>query len=117
MIKNISIAAILALFLFQSSAFAFDTDGEVIFTDTMYGAAIGALLGTAMYVADNDSFGTKISTGVIFGSIAGLAYGLHETNTFVELKDDKIKLAIPTPIIIPKEDGVLYTASLFKARF
>ena len=117
MIKKISIAAILALFLFQSSAFAFDTDGEVIFRDTMYGAAIGALLGTAFYVADNDSFGQKIAGGVIIGTLAGLAYGVHETNSFVELKDDKIKLAIPTPVIVPTEDGVQYTASLFKSRF
>ena len=117
MIKKISIAAILALFLFQSSAFAFDTDGEIIFRDSLYGAAIGALLGTAMYGADQEDFGSKISTGVIIGTIAGLAYGLHETSTFVELKDDKIKLAVPTPIIVPKENGIQYTASLFKARF
>jgi len=117
MIKKISIAAILALFLFQSSAFAFDTNGEVIFTDAMYGAAIGALLGTAMYAADDENFASKISTGVIIGTIAGLAYGLHETNSFVELKDDKIKLAVPTPIIVPTENGIQYTASLFKAGF
>ena len=117
MIKKISIAVILALFLFQSSAFAFGTDGEVIFRDTLYGAAIGALLGTAFYVADDDDFGSKISSGVIIGTLAGLAYGVYETNTFVELKNDKIKLAIPTPIIVPKEDGIQYTASLFKARF
>jgi len=117
MIKKISIAAILVLFLFQSSAFAFDTDGEVIFADTLYGAAIGALLGTAIYVADDDNFASKISGGVIIGTLAGLAYGVYETNTFVELKDDKIKVAIPTLIIIPKENGVQYTASLFKARF
>ena len=117
MIKKISIAAILALFLFQSSAFAFDTDGDVIFRDTLYGAAIGALLGTAFYVADNDNFSSKISGGVIIGTLAGLAYGVHETNSFVELKDDKIKMAVPIPVIVPKEDGVQYTASLFKARF
>ncbi len=117
MIKKISIAAILALFLFQSSAFAFDTDGEIIFRDSLYGAAIGALLGTAMYGADQEDFSEKISTGVIIGTIAGLAYGLSETNAFVEVKDDKIKFAVPTPIIIPKENGVQYTASLFKAKF
>ena len=117
MIKKISIAVIFVLFLFQSSAFAFDSDGEVIFKDTLYGATIGALLGTALYVADQDSFGSKISTGVIIGSIAGIVYGLHETSTFAEVKDNKIKFAVPTPIIIPKENGVEYTASLFKARF
>jgi len=117
MIKKIFVIAILSLIVFQSSAFAFDTDGEVIFSDTLYGAAIGGLLGTAMYVADQDSFGSKISTGVIIGTLAGLAYGLSETNTFVELKDDKIKMAVPVPVIVPQKDGVQYTASLFKARF
>ena len=117
MIKKIFVIAILSLVIFQSSAYAFEADGDVVFRDTLYGAAIGGLLGTAMYVADNDSFGSKISTGVILGTIAGLAYGLYETNTFAELKDDKIKFAIPTPVIVPKENGVQYTASLFKTRF
>ncbi|GBE03430.1 hypothetical protein BMS3Abin09_00345 [bacterium BMS3Abin09] len=117
MIKKIIVIAILSLVLFQSSAFAFDTDGEVVFTDTFYGAAIGGLLGSAMYVADQNDFGAKISTGVIIGTLAGLAYGLNETSTFVELKDNKIKMAIPTPVIVPIEGGVQYTASLFKTRF
>ena len=117
MIRKIIVIAVLSLVLLQSSAFAFDTDGEVLFNDTLYGAAIGGLLGTAMYVADQDDFSTKISTGVILGTLAGLAYGLNETSTFVEIKDNKIKLAVPTPVIVPKENGVEYTASLFKARF
>jgi hypothetical protein len=117
MFKKIFVIAILSLVIFQSSAFAFDTDGEIIFRDSLYGAAIGALLGTAMYGADQEDFGSKISTGVIIGTIAGLAYGLHETSTFVELKDNKFKMAVPTPVIIPKEGGVQYTASLFKAKF
>lgn len=117
MIKKVFVIAILSLVLFQSSAFAFEADGEVIFRDALYGAAIGGLLGTAMYIADQDSLGSKISTGVIIGTLAGLAYGFHETTSFVEIKDDKIKLAVPTPVIVPKENGVEYTASLFKARF
>jgi hypothetical protein len=117
MIKKVFVIAILSLIIFQSSAYAFEADGEVVFTDTLYGAAIGGILGTAMYIGDQDDFGSKISTGVIIGTLAGLAYGLSETNAFVEVKDDKIKLAIPTPIIIPIEDGVQYTASLFKAKF
>lgn len=117
MIKKTLIAAILVLFLFQSAAFAFDTDGEVIFKDAIYGGAIGGLLGIAISVTDSDNLGSNISGGVIIGTIAGLAYGLHETSTFVEIKDNKIKLAVPIPIIIPKENGVEYTASLFKARF
>jgi hypothetical protein len=117
MIKKFFVIAILSLIIFQSSAYAFEGDGEVVFTDTLYGAAIGGILGAAMYAGDQEDFGSKMSTGVVLGTLAGLAYGLSETNTFVELKDDKIKLAVPTPIIIPKEGGVQYTASLFKAKF
>lgn len=117
MIKNISIAIILALFLFQSTAFAFDTDGEVIFKDTLYGATIGGLLGAMLYVGNQEDFSSKLSGGVIIGTIAGLVFGLHETDSFVELKDNKIKVAIPTPVIVPKEDGIEFAASLFKANF
>jgi len=117
MIKRIFVIVILSLVIFQSSAYAFEADGDVVFKDTLYGAAIGGLLGTAMYIGDQEDFGSKISSGVVLGTIAGLAYGLYETNTFVELKDNKIKFAVPTPIIVPKENGLQYTASLFKARF
>lgn len=117
MIKKIIVIGVLSLVLFQSSAFAFDTDGDVIFQDAMYGAAIGGILGAAMYAADTDDFGSKMSTGVILGTLAGLGYGFYETRTFAELDDDGIKLAVPTPVIIPQKDGLAYTASLFKTKF
>lgn len=117
MIKKIFVITVLSLVLLQSSAFAFDTDGEIIFHDALYGAAIGGILGAAFYAADTDDFGSKMSSGIIIGTLAGLGYGLYETNTFVELKKDGIKVAVPTPVIVPEEDGIKYTASLFKTRF
>jgi hypothetical protein len=117
MIRKIFVIAILSLILFQGSALAFEADGEIMFRDAIYGAAIGGLLGTAAYVGDSEDFGQKISAGLILGTIAGLAYGVMETNTFVELKDNEIKVAFPTPVIVPTEDTVQYSASLFKARF
>ena len=117
MIKKILIIAVLSLMIFQSAAFALETEGEVLFRDSLYGAAIGALLGTAIYLADQDDFTEKIATGVIFGTLGGLFYGFTETSSFVEIEKDEIKFAVPAPAIRKEENGALYSASFFKARF
>ncbi|MEW6600433.1 MAG: glycine zipper family protein [Nitrospirota bacterium] len=115
--KKVLIIAILSLFIFQSAAFAIESEGELIFRDAMYGAAIGALLGTAIYLADQDQFGQKLGIGVALGTLGGLAFGVMETKTFVEIEKDKIRFAVPTPVIEKKKDGVQYSASLLRTRF
>lgn len=118
MIQKIIIIASVLLLLFNSAAFALEAEGEIIFKDTMYGTAIGALLGAAFYLADQDDFGGKFATGVIAGAIGGLAFGLYETSSsFAEIENDEIRIAIPTPVIEKREHGVVYSASLLKARF
>ncbi len=117
MIKKIVLIAFLALFVFQGTASAFSTDGEIIFTDTLYGTAIGAILGAAIYFVDQDDFVSKFSTGILVGAIGGLAYGFVETESFVEIEKNKIKIAVPTPVIEKRGKDIRYTASLLKTRF
>lgn len=117
MIKKILIVAVLSLMLFQGAASALETEGEVIFRDALYGAAIGAILGTAIYMADDDNFGAKVGAGIALGTLGGLAFGVMETKTFVEIEKDKVKVAFPTPVIEKKGEGLQYSASLLRTRF
>ncbi len=117
MIKRILIIAVLSFMIFQGNVFAVETEGEIIFRDSLYGAAIGALLGTAFYLADQDDFAEKISAGVIIGTFGGLIYGFIETSSFVEIENDKIKFAVPTPIIQERNNDIQFSASLLKTKF
>ena len=117
MIKKVLLITVFVLMLLQSAAFAFESQGNIVFRDTLYGIAIGAILGSAVYLADDDHFAEKLSAGVIIGAVGGLAYGLYETESFVELDRDKIKVAVPTPVIEKKDNTVQYSASLFRTKF
>jgi hypothetical protein len=117
MYKRVLVVSTLIILLCSSTSQALDTDGEVIFRDALYGAAIGAILGGAVYLADQDKFATKFSTGIIIGTIGGLVVGVYETQSFVEIKKDSIKLAVPTPVLEKKGEALQYSASLLKTRF
>lgn len=117
MLKKVLIIAVLAVLMFQGAAYAFESDGDIIFRNAMYGAAIGAILGGAFYLADQDDAGTKLGIGIAIGTVGGIALGLNETRSFVEIKDDKINVAVPTPVIKKKDEGIQYSAQLFKTRF
>lgn len=89
----------------------------MIFRDVLYGAAIGAILGGAIYLAEEDDFGEKLGAGVAVGTIGGLIFCITETKTLVETEKDKIKVAFPIPVIEKKRDDLRYSASLLKTRF
>jgi len=114
--KKYLIFSAISLILLANTALAQDS-GQVIFRDTLYGTAIGAIIGSAFYLADDDHFATKFSTGVIIGALGGLVYGLYETESFVEIEKDKVKVAIPTPVIEKKHETIQYSASLLRTRF
>ena len=116
MIKKYLVISAVSLILLANTAFAQDS-GQIVFKDTLYGTAIGAIIGSAFYLADDDHFATKFSTGVILGAIGGLAYGLYETESFVAIENNKIRVAVPTPIIEKKDETVQYSASLLRTRF
>ncbi|UCG78654.1 MAG: hypothetical protein JSV21_02110 [Nitrospirota bacterium] len=116
MLKKVVIIFILLALAFQGSAFAvIETQGDVVFRDALYGAAIGALLGTAFYLADQDQFTQKIAIGVAVGTIGGLVFGVMETrSSMVEIDKDGVKLAVPTPIIYQNGNETVYSTSLFR---
>jgi hypothetical protein len=118
MIKKILIFTVLSIMVFQAAAFAFETEGQVIFRDSLYGLAIGAIIGAAFYVADDrEDFAQDVAAGVIVGTVAGLGYGLYETKSFVEIEKNKLKFAIPTPVIKQKNHGIQYSAYLLNTKF
>lgn len=117
MVKKIVILAVLFLMVFQNSAVAVETAGEVIFKDAVYGAIIGALVGGAIYLIDDRDPGTKIGLGVAVGTLGGVIYGITETQSMVEIKQDEVKFALPTPVIQKKDDSIIYSTTFFKVDF
>jgi len=86
--------------------------GEVVFTDALYGAAIGGLVGGAAWLIDQDSAGAKIGTGLVVGTVAGLVFGVAEAQSLVQVEDDAVKLALPTPVVQPHDGGLTYAVNL-----
>ncbi len=94
-IKKFISAAVLVSCLTLSPAKALD--GEIIFRDAMYGTAIGAVGGLALYaIDDGKDFGKKIGTGVLIGLIFGVGVGIYESQTaLVEIDNGKMHAGIP----------------------
>jgi len=118
MIKKIVIILVLGMVLFQGTAFAVETGGDVVFKDAMYGAVIGAIIGGAVYLVDDDNLAQKLGVGVGIGTLGGLIYGLSETRSLVSIeKDGDVKFALPTPMIRKTEKDTKYAVSLMKIDF
>ncbi len=115
MTRKIVIILIALVFAFQSVAFAaIETEGDVVFRDALYGAIIGAIVGGAVYLADQDDIGIKLGMGVAVGTVGGLAFGIYETRSVAEIDNNQIKFAIPTPVIQKRGDEMIYAAPLLK---
>jgi len=117
MFKRAIIIAILIVMAFRAVAFASDTSGEVVFRDALYGTAIGAILGGAVYLIDDDELGKKMGIGIAVGTIGGLVFGITESRSAVEIKRGKIDLNLPTFAIYKKEKDSALIANLLKVRF
>lgn len=112
----------LLILSFNSDVYARDygrrsTSGEIIFTDALYGAALGALVGVALVAIDDDDAGSKIGGGILVGTLLGVAYGLHETKSFAEYRDGKLAFNVPDLTIEKTHNDVVYKLPLFKAEF
>ncbi|NOZ26288.1 MAG: hypothetical protein GXO94_09400 [Nitrospirae bacterium] len=117
MLRRLVVVTVLLLFLFQGVAAAAGTEGEIVFRDALYGAVVGALLGSAIYLVDQDDFPAKLGMGVAVGTLGGLFFGVAETRSLVEIRDDKVRLAVPSPMIQKRNSGILYTTSLLRVDF
>jgi hypothetical protein len=94
-----------------------ETRGEVVFIDALYGAAIGALVGGAAWLIDQNDPGAKIGTGLVVGTVAGLVFGVAEAQSLVQVEDGTVKLALPTPVIQPRNGGLTYAVNLLRIPF
>lgn len=121
MLKKVLVVSLLMLFAFQGSAFAYESGGDVVFQDAMYGALLGGILGMAIYATDDSHFSQKVGIGVAIGAIAGIAYGVMETQqssrSIVEYKGGDFKFAAPqiNTIVMPGE--TVYSTSFLNVRF
>lgn len=115
--KKIVVFVLIAVLLVEGSAFA-ETMGEVVFRDAMYGAMIGGLLGTALYLASGDDdkdFLKTIGVGVALGTVGGLIYGAGvDAKSMAELDSKGFKFALPSPVVREKDGGLMVSASLLK---
>jgi len=117
MLKRIIIIAILIVMAFRATASASDTSGEIVFRDALYGTAIGAILGGAVYLIDDDELGKKMGIGIAAGTIGGLVFGITESRSMVEIKRGKMNLNLPTFAIYKKEKDSVLITNVLKIKF
>ncbi|GBD98413.1 hypothetical protein BMS3Abin07_00427 [bacterium BMS3Abin07] len=115
MVKKTVIVTMLLMFAFQTSAFAaVETQGDVVFRDALYGTAIGAIIGGAIYLVNQEDFATKVGVGVAVGTIGGLFFGVQESRSLAEIKGKNVKFALPTPVIQKRGNSIIYSTSLLR---
>jgi hypothetical protein len=114
--KKFLISVITVLSLLAPKSFA--VDGEIIFKDALYGAAVGGLAGGALYLVDSNDFGAKVGIGVFIGLIAGAAIGFYESQgAFVEIKNGKVQVAFPDVKVEKNQVDTMTKVYLLGARF
>lgn len=121
MVKRFLVVVLIAMsfsvFLFQGVACAQYGAGRIVLEDTLYGAIIGGILGSAVYLLDEDNFGEKLGTGVAIGAIGGFIFGITDVSTMVQLEDGKVKVAAPAVILENRGDETVIRAGLVGVRF
>jgi len=115
MIKKVLVLTVVFLLLMQGAAFALD--GEIIFRDTLYGTAIGALVGLGIYAIDQNDLAQKVGGGVVAGAALGIIVGVVESRSMVSIEGDKVYVGLPSPIIEKRGEGTLYRADLLDVKF
>ena len=100
--RTVAVALILTFLAFTSRAIAEDTMEHTL-QSTLYGGAIGALLGAAVMLISNDSDEdlkwSYIPTGAGIGMLAGAAYGIASSGvvqSISEVEDGRFALKMPT---------------------
>jgi hypothetical protein len=124
--KLVAVLTLVALVSSASSAFASDDTLREVFTDAFYGVAIGGLVGGALMIftkkpADNLNY---IAYGAASGALVGTAYGLAKSaRAFAEVENGRVKMAFPTIspelIVSPvsRQTTVAWKADLIRGTF
>lgn len=118
MIRHAVTSLVIVLTLTVGSAFSAETQGEIVFKDAMYGLALGAILGGALYLIDDRDLGTKIGVGVVLGTTAGAIYGLLDARSVVTVDSSRnIIVAFPSPLVQKRKNGAIFYSNLIKVDF
>jgi len=97
MLRKTTVLITVFILLFAGNALALD--GEVIFRDSLYGAAVGGLIGIGVYAMDGRDAGPRIGGGVVFGTACGAIVGVMESTGMFAFRDGKLSIGVPTPYL------------------
>ncbi len=115
------LVAFLALTTAPVNAKAEENRMKSIFMDTFYGMAAGALIATAVSLAQDDpDWGENVGTGAAIGGIAGALFGIAtEAQYLASIEDGQVHVSLPSVKVNMSEnkDSAIYTAGLFQYRF
>jgi len=117
MTRAIAVLALTLALLTPWRAAAAGGGGEIVFTDALYGAAVGGLIGGGAWLIDQNDAGVKIGTGLVVGTVAGVIFGVADAQSLVQVEDGKIKLALPTPQLRPGDPHLTYAVNLLHIPF
>lgn len=120
------IMALISVISAASSSSAAESSLREVFQDALYGTGIGALVGGAFMVftkkpADHFDY---IGYGAALGALGGTAYGLAKSaRSLAEIENGKVKFAVPT--IIPdlvespatRQISVMWHANILRGTF
>lgn len=76
--QTLATTAITLLLVFGVASQARSVNLKIVFVDSIWGAAIGTVAGTAFWAlgdADDDDLGTYLITGAACGALGGIVYG------------------------------------------
>jgi hypothetical protein len=95
---------------------------EVVFKDGLWGAGIGALIGTAqvLLIDDPEEELHRIPTAMAIGAILGVAFGLLEVSgafASYDVEANRLVIAPPMPRLEIAEGRRLVRLDLFEAKF
>jgi hypothetical protein len=99
--KLVAVMTLVSLLSSTSSALAADDTIKEIFVDAFYGAAIGAVVGSAfiIFTKHPEDHLMNIAYGAASGVLVGTAYGVAKSaRAFAEVENGRVKIALPTVI-------------------
>ena len=115
MLKKMSALLLVFILMLEGSALALE--GEVIFRNSLYGAAVGGLIGLGLYAMDQNDSGSKIGGGIVLGTLVGAVVGVAETTHVVEYRNGKMFVNTPTPVVMKRGDETEVRIGLLSAAF